>query len=291
MRQTVSRPRAVWLLRLPAALAFAALLALTFLVFSRPGASAPEAVVPAPQAAPVPEAAPVLLAAAPPAYVPEEAERPGEAPEDYDPGYDYGAPVPLSAPAEEGWFSDAAFLGDSLTEGLLLYTTLRAQGADCLAYRALNVLTVSTKKVIVRDGAKLTPVDALEGREYGKVYLSLGINELGWYDDDKYYAHYADLIDTVRALQPEADVYLQTLLPVTAEKSESGGYVTNDGIVRFNGLIAQLAAEKQVYLLDPYSVFAGEDGALDAAWSTDGVHLTKSRYALWLDYLSTHTVA
>ena len=95
----------------------------------------------------------------------------------------------------------------------------------------------------------------------------------------------------MRSLQPEADIYLQTLLPVTTEKSESGGYVTNDGIVRFNGLIARLAAEKQVYLLDPYSVFAGEDGALDGLWSTDGIHLTRSRYALWLEYLTTHAAA
>ena len=282
MRQTASRARAraARLLQALSALVFMALLALTAIVFARPGAAAPACA----SAPPGPPAGPA-------AWVPEVVPPPGGDPADYDPGYDYGAPVPLCSGVEEGWFSDAAFLGDSLTEGLLLYTDLRARGADCLAYRALNVLTVSTKKVLSRDGEKLTPVEALEGRSYGKVYLSLGVNELGWYDDDKYFDHYAALIDTVRSLQPEADIYLQTLLPVTTEKSESGGYVTNDGIVRFNGLIARLAAEKRVYLLDPYSVFAGEDGALDELWSTDGIHLTKSRYALWLEYLTTHAAA
>ena len=42
-------------------------------------------------------------------------------------------------------------------------------------------------------------------------------------------------------------------------------------------------------LVDVWSAFAGEDGALDAEGSVDGVHLTRPYYVKWLDYLKTHT--
>lgn len=97
--------------------------------------------------------------------------------------YDYTVPVPASDPAEASWFSDAAFLGDSLTDGLLLYSGIR--GADNLAYKGLTVQSIRTDKVIKTDSGKVTPLEALGTKTYGKVYLLLGVNELGWYNDQK----------------------------------------------------------------------------------------------------------
>lgn len=54
----------------------------------------------------------------------------------------------------------------------------------------------------------------------------LGVNELGWYNDQRYYDNYADLIDLIREVQPEAQIYLQTLIPVTSKKS-AGSYINN----------------------------------------------------------------
>ena len=203
--------------------------------------------------------------------------------------YDYTVPVPASDPAEASWFSDAAFLGDSLTDGLLLYSGIR--GADNLAYKGLTVQSIRTDKVIKTDSGKVTPLEALGTKTYGKVYLLLGVNELGWYNDQRFYKAYGELLDLVRDAQPDAQIYLQTLLPVTAEKSASHAYLTNDKVETYNALIAELAAEKEVYLVDLHAAFAGDDGALCPEESTDGVHLTKSAYQRWLEVLRTHTVS
>lgn len=182
--------------------------------------------------------------------------------------YDYTVPVPASDPAEASWFSDAAFLGDSLTDGLLLYSGIR--GADNLAYKGLTVQSIRTDKVIKTDSGKVTPLEALGTKTYGKVYLLLGVNELGWYNDQRFYKAYGGLLDLVRDAQPDAQIYLQTLLPVTAEKSDSHAYLTNDKVETYNALIAELAAEKEVYLVDLHASFAGDDGALCPEESTDG---------------------
>lgn len=204
-------------------------------------------------------------------------------------GYDYTAPVPERERVENDWFEDAAFLGDSLTDGLLLYSDIR--GPANLSYKGLTVQSVRTDKVVRVDGQKYTPLEALGQKTYGKVYILLGINELGWYNDQRFYDCYAQLIDLVRAAQPDAQIYLQTLLPVTAEKSESHEWLKNEKIAVYNDLIAQLAAEKEVYLVDAHAALADENGVLPAEESTDGVHLTKSGYQRWADYLRTHTAA
>lgn len=203
-------------------------------------------------------------------------------------GYDYTAPVPQGERVENDWFEDAAFLGDSLTDGLLLYSDIR--GAANLSYKGLTVQSVRTDQVIRVDGGKYTPLETLGQKTYGKVYILLGINELGWYNDQRFYDCYAQLIDLVREAQPNAQIYLQTLLPVTAEKSESHEWLKNEKIAVYNDLIAQLAEEKEVYLVDAHAALADENGVLPADESTDGVHLTKSGYQCWADYLRTHTV-
>ena len=238
------------------------------------------------QVTPVPEPSDLPAAAGPAAPV---AETPAPAETEEVQGYDYAAPVPEGEAAEDDWFSDAAFVGDSLTDGLLLYSGIR--GADNLSYKGMTVQTVRTDKVIRQDGAKYTPLEALGRKTYGKVYLLLGINELGWYNDQRFYDCYAQLVDLVRAAQPDAQIYLQTLLPVTAEKSERHEWLKNEKIAVYNDLIARLAEEKEVYLVDAHAALADENGVLPAEESTDGVHLTRSGYELWADYLRRHTVS
>ena len=274
--------------RLPIAVALLALV-LTGAWFLLPGqvSAQPVAEVPASQApSPTPAASAPAVAPAPtPTPLPEETV-PAET---AAPAYDYASPVPEGEAVEDDWFSDAAFLGDSLTDGLLLYSGIR--GAENLSYKGLTVQSVRTDTVIRTEDGKYTPLEALARQSYGKVYLLLGVNELGWYNDQRFYDSYAQLIDLVREAQPDAQIYLQTLLPVTAETSASHEWLKNKKVAVYNGLIAQLAEEKQVYLVDAHAALADETGALPADMSTDGVHLTKSGYQVWADYLRTHTVA
>ena len=233
----------------------------------------------------LPAETPALPAAAPAEPVPET---PAPAEPEEARGYDYAAPVPEGEAVEDDWFADAAFLGDSLTDGLLLYSGIK--GADNLSYKGMTVQTVRTDKVIRQDGAKYTPLEALSRKTYSKVYILLGVNELGWYNDQRFYDGYAQLVDLVREAQPDAQIYLQTLLPVTAEKSERHEWLKNEKIAVYNDLISQLAREKEVYLVDAHAALADETGALPAEESVDGVHLTRSGYQIWAGYLRRHTV-
>ena len=209
-----------------------------------------------------------------------------------DQPYDFTQPVPETPKVDDSYFADAAFVGDSRTDGLLIYGGMK--GATNLTSNGLSIFKLEEKKALTIDGKKYTLLEALALHQYGKVYLSLGVNELGYYDDDGFYKAYCKAVDDIRACQPDAVIYIQGLIPLNEKTiKESGGrtYLTNEHLRVYNDLMKQTAQEKQVVYLDLYSAFVDGNGELPAEASKDGVHLRKSYCEQWMDYLRTHTVS
>ena len=190
------------------------------------------------------------------------------------------------------WFNDAVFLGDSRTDGLRLYSGIR--GPDFLSHKGITVFDVMDrpdKRVISIDGKKYTILEALEAKRYAKVYIALGVNELGYNDNQGFADKYAEMLDTIQALQPEAVIYLQNITPVNPAKCreyKQPYYVTNEQVSAYNEILTRLAAEKQV-LVDVASALVDEDGILPREGTVDGVHFSKDWYKKWLEYLMCHT--
>lgn len=205
--------------------------------------------------------------------------------------YDFSSPVPESDPVDNSYFQDAAFIGDSRTDGFLIYSGIGC--GENLTSNGLSIFKLEEKKAITIDGQSYTILEALGRKQYGKVYLSLGINELGYFDDEGFYEAYCRAIDAIRACQPNAVIYIQGLIPLNESViAATGGasYLTNEHLLVYNDLMKKAAQEKQVAFLDLNPAFAGADGQLPEDASRDGVHLTKAYCEQWLDYLKTHTV-
>ena len=198
-------------------------------------------------------------------------------------------PVPETEAVEDTYFERAIFLGDSRTQGLFLYSGL-SSGYEYTAVGA-TVESVFTKNVWPADGKEKVPLlDALAETACGKVYLMLGINELGWSKKETFHDQYAKVIDRVREDHPEAEIVLQTILPVSAKQDAKGSYVNNARIGVYNQVIRALAEEKDCALVDVAEALAGEDGCLPKELNFDGVHLNPAGCKIWLDYLRTHSV-
>lgn len=205
--------------------------------------------------------------------------------------YDFSQPAPEREAVDNSYFSDAAFVGDSRTDGFMLYSGIGT--GDSLTSNGLSIFKLAKKKAVEINGNSYTLLEALALKEYGKVYLSLGINELGYADDEGFYRAYSDAIDAIRAAQPNAVIYIQNLIPLNEEViAATGGkdYLTNEHLRVYNELMRQVAQEKQVVYLDVYSAFADENDQLPAEASKDGVHLKSDYCKKWLEYLKTHTV-
>ena len=130
--------------------------------------------------------------------------------------------------------------------------------------------------------------DALKGQQFGKVFIMLGINELGWPNQNTFIEYYGQVIDTIKSNQPGATVYIQSIIHVTQQKSDSDSIYNNTRVNQFNQLIQQMAQQKGCVYLDLNEVLSDENGALFADAATDGIHLTKPYCIKWLDYLRSH---
>lgn len=174
---------------------------------------------------------------------------------------------------DDGYFADAAMLGNSLVEGMGLYSGL------AMDYYGTAGATV------FESGA-----DEMLKHSYGKVYLEFGINELS-YTTSVVMEAYGQLIDHIRAALPEAEIYVSAVTPVTEKRDEEGKFTQQD-IGAFNTALRSLCAQKQCWYLDVFSALLDENGWLPeeyAGW--DGSpHLSAEGYRAWADVLRTYYV-
>ena len=220
-----------------------------------------------PWSSPAPEPQP---APAPPEPAPEPAP---------DPGVESASPF---TQVDADYFDDALFIGDSHTDGFKDYAGL--PNADYLCHNGLTVWSAAEKAVFSTGSGKQTLAQALSGRRYGKVYLMLGINELGTGSAEDWAAQYKVLLDLVRSCEPGAVIFLQAIFHTTQEKSETS-FFKNETINARNAELQKLADGKNVFYIDCNPVFDDASGALTASYSGDGVHVKAAYYTMWRDYL------
>ena len=185
-----------------------------------------------------------------------------------------------------GDFSDAVFIGDSRTEGFVLQTGIQT---TAYVHKGLTVASAYTAKVIRQDGEDLSVMEALARTRYNRVYLMFGINETGWISNDIFISDYKQIIDDIKAQNPSAQIYIQSVFPVSEAVSDSGGYVRNDKIAEYNKRLEQLAADEGVTFVNVAEAVS-TGGVLPDDAATDGIHLDKEYCEKWLSYLEAHTM-
>lgn len=197
-----------------------------------------------------------------------------------------GPELEESAEVDDGFFEDAAILGNSLVDGLRLFGNLKTADFYCgTSVSVVSAMQKSDRKLST--GASCTLVQSLLEKQYGKIYIELGINEIG-YDPDYFAELYGEMLDKIIEAEPNADIYISAIMPVTKGKSDSSSVFNNERIRNANAALKRLAEDKSCYYLDLYSAYAGEDGYLPADWSGDGVHLHAEYYSVWESYIRTH---
>lgn len=198
-----------------------------------------------------------------------EAEGPEDAPEQ-----------PKEAEPEE-FFRNTLFIGDSRTMGLAEYADL--DDAVVFANTGMNIYRLYTLKNAVRDQEPYLE-DILAGNRFRKIYLMLGINELG-YDEGQTVKRFEEEVLKLQKLQPEAKIVLEANLHVTAARSERDEIFNNDGIDRINGSIRQIAEKYGFGYIDVNEIFDDDTGGLNPECTHDEVHVLGKYYQEWADWI------
>lgn len=185
-------------------------------------------------------------------------------------------------------FADAAFIGDSRTVGLQMNTD--KPKASFYASIGLNIDSALTDSAITLDnGEKGKVLDAMKQRQFGRIYIMFGINELGWPYPDIFEEKYEELINQIRKVQPDAKIYVQSILPVSYLATNTNAVFTNENINNFNKYVKQAAENTDAVYLDVGSYFKDENGSLPVEASTDGIHFIREYCQEWMNYLADNS--
>lgn len=189
----------------------------------------------------------------------------------------------------DSYFDDAVFLGDSRTLGISDYAGL--DNADFYCDSGMTIFKLLEEKVTYqKTGDKEDLPQVLTQKQYGKIYIMLGMNELGYGNTNTYLEQYRKVVEQIRVWQPDAIIYIMANLHVSREKNNIETEFNNININDKNAASASLANGTDVFYLDVNPLFTDAEGYLNAELSFDGVHLYAQHYDVWRQFLLEHAV-
>ncbi len=183
-------------------------------------------------------------------------------------------------------FENTLFIGDSRAEGIAEYAGI--EGATFYTASGMSVYTVHKQRRINSLNRRTNLAEILAEKQYERIYVILGINELG-YNYDITMERFKELVEELEAAQPSAQIILNANLHVTAKKAAKDANYNNVSLDRMNEGLAQIAKERGPIYLDVNPVFDDEEGALGEAYTLDDTHVLAKYYPMWKDFLTEET--
>ena len=182
--------------------------------------------------------------------------------------------------------NDTLFVGDSRTVGIREYSGLK--GADFFCSVGMNVFDVTGESLSVDGVGNVTLSQLLSKKQYSKVYIMLGINEVG-YPHSSVVDKYSKVLDLIKEKQPNASIIIEANLHVSKSRSDSDKVVNNASINDLNTKLSALADGSKVFYIDANTIFDDASGSLSSDMTSDGTHLYAKYYPTWVEWISTET--
>lgn len=167
---------------------------------------------------------------------------------------------------------DVLFYGHSLT----------AYGKFNEYFPELKVKNLGIPGGMIEDMIERVPEVAACGPK--KIFLMGGANDLVTEGDAEICAErYRELIDALREACPDAEILIESELPMTKKAAVEYG-VHNRVIRDFNERAKAIAEEYGLQYIDVYSAY-DVNGGMDEKLSSDGVHIKTEAYCRWVDII------
>ena len=190
---------------------------------------------------------------------------------------------------DESYLDGALFIGDSRTQTISLYANW--DKTVFYAEQGVSVWKILDEKIVKSGKKKITVKKALEKNKFEKIYIMLGINEIGTGTADTFAEQYGKVINTIREKQPDAIIFIQSIMHVTKKKDKEETYIKNKEIDKRNKKLKKLTNGYDIIWLDENEVFDKKDtGALDPKYTSDGVHLMPSCVPRWKQFFLEHGI-
>lgn len=169
---------------------------------------------------------------------------------------------------------DVVFFGNSITEGGEWQSYFPDYETITLAY-----IGEDTKGMLRR-------VSTLAQVKPEKVFVMAGVNGLQNQSLSDFEFWYEVLIDSISKTVPQAEIYLESILPVAA----TSNFCSNDKIQVANAYIKDLVTSKAslpLRYVDLWAVYE-QNCSMPDEFTYDGVHLRPEAYSFWVSAIQKY---
>ena len=195
---------------------------------------------------------------------------------------------PAYQSVSNAFFNDVVFVGDSITEGLRNYCQWNGGGLSGatfltrVSYGVYNELYGGFH--VVYNDVSMPIEDAIAATGKSKLFIMLGINDIGGSGVDKTISYWPELLTRIRNKNPELQICIQTILPVYTGNEYKG--VNNANVRSYNTKLKKIAEEQGCKFLDVCQYLVDGTGGLAKAYTSDKyVHLSNDGFKTWIKVL------
>lgn len=212
--------------------------------------------------------------------------------------------LPESARADDSYFNNTVFVGDSVSEKLKYFVTNERKDNPTLlgdakfltapSFSARNALKDVTADSLhpTYQGEKMKLEDVIAKMGVDKVYIMLGLNDVGIHGPDKSAENMMKLLGLIREKSPHVQIFVQSATPRLA-----GDKPTTEELFEYNlkmyGYILQ-QADPNIHYVDVAHVVRDDQGKLPMDYCSDAdgmaLHFNNAACRIWVDYLYNHAL-
>lgn len=169
------------------------------------------------------------------------------------------------------YFEDSLFLGDSLTEAILHYDLLPP--SNVVAEVGRNTMTAKEDIALIRN---LAPT---------RIFLWYGQNDLAVFSTaERFASSYQELIREVQKAQPEAELVILSISPVTEAAAASQPELKPERMDEFNAALEHLARDQGYIYLDIGGLFTEDH------YEPDGIHVKPRFYTTLFNHIKKELI-
>ena len=214
---------------------------------------------------------------------------------------DYGGPYgqdnrdpvmapPQTARVDSAFFDDAVFVGDSVTLKLSYYAASSGKlgKAQFLTRGSYGVAhAVMDTMLLTYQGKDMTIEEAINATGATKVFLMMGMNDIGLYGIDATIENWGKMIDRIQKSCPNVTVYIQSMTPIWTGGEK--GDLNNTNMDIYNEKLKSFAASKSIEFIDVAPYMKDSTGGMATRYCSDEyVHVTDLGAAAWIRVLKAY---
>ncbi len=195
-------------------------------------------------------------------------------------------PIALCDDVGDEYLTNCVFVGDIHVSGLNAYNS-EENPFTIIPCLGDGIVTLNSGYIDYDDGTSVRVIDEVNSSSASNVYIIVSLDSTSGYNDEELLSAYDEFVANIDSSK---NVYVVSILPVSAEKETADDSILNSDIDSFNASLLKLANNRGVYYIDVNTDLKGTDGRLSTSYvnDDDDIMLNTAGYNKLIDYIKTH---